>query len=414
MASLSAISRVLSHRNTRIFYLGSQISWTGLWVQKVAVDWLAWELTHSPLWVGVMAFCNLAPSVLVSPFAGAVADRMDRVRLTVATQLFTALHAATLAVLTLTGLVRIEYIAALEVLLGSVQAFAQPARQSLVPGMVPRSDLPGAVALNSLCYNLARSIGPGIGGLIVATAGVVPAMLVNCVGYLFASATMKLLRIEPGHRRGHAPTGSVLREAMDGMAYVARHPGMGPLFLFAALIGMLARPVAEMLPPYVDHLFHQGPQGLATLASTMGLAAIGGGVVVAMHGRLAGLSRYAVGSGMVIVLATAAFVATGSFAFAIVCAAAIGSAQTMHGISAQTLIQSATSGQMIGRVIGLWGMIQRAAPAFGAVIYGVLTEYAGLQVPVLVGCVICALLCLFFVRRLPAMERSLERAEARA
>jgi len=153
---------------------------------------------------------------------------------------------------------------------------------------------------------------------------------------------------------------------------------------------------------------------LATLASTMGLAAIGGGVVVAVHGRLAGLSRYAVGGGMVIVLATAAFVATGSFAFAIVCAAAIGSAQTMHGISAQTLIQSATSGQMIGRVIGLWGMIQRAAPAFGAVIYGVLTEYAGLQVPVLVGCVICALLCLFFVRRLPAMERSLERAEARA
>ena len=261
MASLSAISRVLSHRNTRIFYLGSQISWTGLWVQKVAVDWLAWELTHSPLWVGVMAFCNLAPSVLVSPFAGAVADRMDRVRLTVATQLFTALHAATLAVLTLTGLVRIEYIAALEVLLGSVQAFAQPARQSLVPGMVPRSDLPGAVALNSLCYNLARSIGPGIGGLIVAVAGVVPAMLVNCAGYLFASATMWMLRIDPDHRRGHAPTGSVLREAMDGMAYVARHPGMGPLFLFAALIGMLARPVAEMLPPYVDHLFHRARRG---------------------------------------------------------------------------------------------------------------------------------------------------------
>jgi MFS family permease len=361
-----------------------------------------------------MAFCNLAPSVIVSPFAGAVADRMDRVRLTVATQLFTALHAATLATLTLTGVVRIEYIAALEVLLGSVQAFAQPARQSLVPGMVPRSELPGAVALNSLCYNLARSIGPGIGGLIVAVGGVVPAMLVNCAGYIFASLTMKLLRIDPAHRRGHAPTGSVLREALDGVVYVARHPGMGPLFLFAGLVGVLARPVAEMLPPYVDHLFHQGPRGLATLASVMGMAAIAGGIMVAMHGRLGGMSRYAVGGGMMIVLATAAFVATGSFAFGIICAAAIGSAQTMHGISAQTLIQSATSGQMIGRVIGLWGMIQRAAPALGAVVYGAATEYAGLQVPVLVGCACCALLCLLFLRRLPVMERALERADARA
>src|SRR5260370_11263405 len=117
---------------------------------------------------------------------------------------------------------------------------------------------------------------------------------------------------------------------------------------------------------------------------------------------------------MVIVLATAAFVATGSFAFGIICAAAIGSAQTMHGISAQTLIQSATSGQMIGRVIGLWGMIQRAAPALGAVVYGAATEYAGLQVPVLVGCVCCALLCLLFLRRLPVMERALECADARA
>lgn len=156
MASLSAIRSVLARRNTRLYYGGSLVSWTGLWVQKVGVDWLVWQLTHSMLWVGMMAFCNLAPSVLISPFAGAWADRMDRVRLTMATQFFSAIHAATLATLTLTGLVRVEYIAALEVLLGSAQAIAQPARQTLVPGMVPRGELPGAIALNSLCYNLAR------------------------------------------------------------------------------------------------------------------------------------------------------------------------------------------------------------------------------------------------------------------
>src|SRR5216683_2371303 len=148
MARLAALGRVLSQRNARIFYGASLISWSGLWMQKVATDWLAWQLTHSALWVGVLAFCNLAPSVLISPFAGAVSDRVDRIRLTTATQLITATHAATLAVLTLTGLIRVEYMAGLEILLGTTQAFAQPARQCLVPGIVSRADLPGAVALN--------------------------------------------------------------------------------------------------------------------------------------------------------------------------------------------------------------------------------------------------------------------------
>jgi hypothetical protein len=276
VAGLSGIGSVLAQRNMRVFYGGSFTSWTGLWVQQVATDWLAWQLTHSPLWVAVCAFCNLAPAVIVSPFAGAAADRMDRVRLTMTTQLITAGHAATLAALTYTGLIRIEYMAALAVVLGTTQAVAQPARQSMVPGMVPRSDLPGAVALNSLCYNLARSVGPGIGGVIVATWGVVPAMLVNCCGYLFASMTMRLLRLEAHVRRGHAPTGSVVREAMDGILYVARHPGMGPLFLYATVVGVLVRAVPEMLPPFIAQLFGRGAEGLATVSSAIGLAAMVG------------------------------------------------------------------------------------------------------------------------------------------
>lgn len=412
MASLAAIRTVLSRRNTQLYYGGSLISWTGLWVQKVAVDWLAWELTHSPLWVGILAFCNLAPSVIVSPFAGAWADRLDRIRLTMATQFITAAHAATLAALTLSGHIQVEYIAALEVLLGTTQAFAQPARQTLVPGMVPRTELPGAIALNSLCYNLARSVGPAIGGIIVAAAGVVPAMLVNCAAYLFASLSLPMLRLDASARRGHAPTGSVLREVADGIAYVARHPGMGPLFLFAGLIGVLIRPVQEMLPPYIDRLFGQGAQGLATVSSALGLAAMAGGLFVAMRGRLDGLARLAVLSAAIMVLATAGFVATHHFGFAVVCAAMLGSATTMHGISVQTLLQTSTAGHMLGRVLSLWGMIGRAAPALGAVIYGGLAELAGLQGPVLVGTGVAALACVLVVRRLPRIARALERGEA--
>ncbi len=407
MARLAGIGRVLSQRNARIFYGASLISWSGLWMQKVATDWLAWQLTHSALWVGILAFCNLAPSVLISPFAGAISDRADRIRLTTTTQLITAAHAATLATLTLTGLIRVEYMAALEILLGTTQAFAQPARQSLVPGIVGRADLPGAVALNSLCFNLARSIGPGIGGVIVAVWGVAPAMLANCTAYLLASWSMPLLRLDPRHRRGHAPTGSVAREALDGLVYVARHPGMGPMFLFAATIGVLIRGVQEMLPPYVG-LFGRGPEGLATLSSAIGLAALVGGVLIALRGRLSGLTGLVVGSGLALALATAGFVATHSFAFAVLCAGGMGMASTLHGIAAQTLLQSATSGQMIGRVISLWGLIGRAGPAMGALTYGALAGFAGLQIPVLLGCLVSLAACAIALTRLPRMARALE------
>ncbi len=410
MASLTAIKSVLTQRNTRIFYGCSAFSWTGLWVQQIATDWLAWELTHSALWVGILAFCNLGPSVFVSPFAGAVSDRVDRLKLTVITQLVTAAHSATLIVLTLTGTIRIEYMAILQVLLGISQAFAQPARQSLVPGMVSREDLPAAVALNSLTYNIARSVGPGIGGLLVVAWGVVPGMVVNCVAYLIASVTMPMLRLPPAARRGHPPTGrSVLREAGDGIAYVARHPGMAPLFIYAFVIGITVRSVPEMLAPFVAGLFDRGAEGLATLATTMGIAALAGGMVIATRGRLQGLAKFAIGGGLAMTIGTGMFVATHSFPFAVVCALGIGAAGTIHGISAQTLLQSGTSGHMLGRVLSLWGMITRAAPAIGALIYGVATEFVGLQLPVIVGCMVGAIAALVAMRQLPTIMRALER-----
>ncbi len=411
MANLASIGRVLSRRNTAVFYGASMTCWTGIWIQQIAVDWLAWELTHSPMWVGILAFCNLAPSVIVSPFAGAIADRMDRVRLTQITQLVVATHSALLILLVVTGWIRIEILAVLAVLTGISGSFAQPARQSLVPGMVTREDLPAAVAINSLTWNLGRSIGPGIGGVIVAFWGVVPAMAVNCAAYLIACLSMFALRLDPATRRGHAPTGSMLRETLDGVLYVARHPGMRPLFLFAAVLAVLARPIQEMLPPYVDKVFGQGPEGLAMLSSIMGVAAFAGGMAIGLRGRLSGLSTVTVVAGFVLTVCTAGFVATGHFAFACAVAALLSAATTMHGISAQTLIQSGTSGPMLGRALSLWGMVGRAGPALGALIYGVAAEFGGLRWPVVIGCAIALLACAYAWRRQPQMARALERQD---
>jgi MFS family permease len=408
MAGLSAIGGVLAQRNARIFYSGSIVCWTGSWIQRIATDWLAWELTHSALWVAIIAFCNLAPSVVISPIAGAVADRVDRVRLTMASQFVTVAQAAILVTLILTGMIRVEFMAFLTLCNGAAETFAQPARQCLIPGLVPRSHLPGAVALNSLTYNAARFVGPAISGPMIAMWGVVPSIAVNALAFLYASLTMHLLRLDPSVRRGK-PTGfGVMHDALDGIRYVAKHRAIGPMMLFAAVVGMTLRSVPEMLPPYVADQFGRGAEGLATLASTMGCAALIGGLAVAMRGRMAGLTRIAVGCGLILALATAGFVATHIFAIGVICIAAIGAATTMHGISCQTLLQNSAAPGMIGRVLSTWGMITRAAPAMGALAYGIASEFVGLQIPVLIGAALCALVWLRTWRRLPHMMPILE------
>ncbi len=414
MASLSALAGVFAQRNARIFYAGSVTCWTGSWMQRVATDWLAWELTHSALWVSVIAFCNLAPSVVISPLAGAVADRVDRVRLTVASQFVAAAQAAILVVLILTGLIRVEFIAALSALNGMAETFAQPARQCLLPGLVPRAYLPGAVALNSLTYNIARFVGPALSGPMIAAWGVVPPIACNGAAFLFASLTMYLLRLDPAIRLGHRSSHSVLHDAVEGIRYVARHRGIGPIMLFAAAVGMLLRAVPEMLPPYVADLFGRDARGLATLASTMGLAALVGGTLVAIRGRLGGLTRIAVFAGLAMTLATACFVATHQFAVGVVCIGVMGAATTMHGISIQTLLQHSASSVMVGRVLSLWGMITRAAPAMGALTYGAASEFLGLQAPVLLGCLLCAVAWLLTKSRLSRIAPALEGSETLA
>jgi predicted MFS family arabinose efflux permease len=408
MAGLSAIGGVLAQRNARIFYSGSIVCWTGSWVQRIATDWLAWQLTHSALWVAIIAFCNLAPSVLISPIAGAVADRVDRVWLTMASQFVTVAQAVILVALIRTGLIRVEFMAFLTLCNGAAETFAQPARQCLIPGLVPRSHLPGAVALNSLTYNAARFVGPAISGPMIAMWGVVPSIAVNALAFLYASLTMHLLRLDPAVRRGK-PTGfSVMHDALDGLRYVAKHRAIGPLMLFAAVVGMTLRSLPEMLPPYVADQFGRGAEGLATLASTMGCAALIGGLAVALRGRMTGLTRIAVGCGLILALATAGFVATHVFAVGVICIAAIGAATTMHGISCQTLLQNSTAPGMIGRVLSTWGMITRAAPAMGALAYGIASEFVGLQIPVLIGAGLCALVWLRTWKQLPHMVPILE------
>jgi MFS family permease len=412
VASLGNLGRALSSRNARIFFGGSFLAWTGLWMQRIAVAWLAWELTGSSFWVGMVAFCDLGPAVFVSPFAGAIADRMDRVKLAMLAQALIAMQAATVAALTAAGVMTIGLLLSLEVVGGMAAAFAQPARQTLMPGIVARSELPAAVACNSLVFNVARFVGPGLAGPLIAAFGVVPAIAGNAVGYGIACLTMLLLTIAPAERRGHPASSSLWSEVVQGIAHAARHPGIGPLLLYAALAALLMRGVQEILPPYVERLFGRGAESLALLTACFGIGALIAGLWVANRGRIEGTTRLAVWAALAQAAATAAFVATGFFPLGMLAAALIGGFASIHGITVQTLLQHATGPEFRGRALAIWGLISRACPALGALALGAAGEVFGLRIPTLVALGLFLAVFAWGLLRLKRMERVLEGASA--
>jgi MFS family permease len=412
MAAGSALRRALSHRDSRIFFSGSIIAWTGLWMQRIAVSWLAWELTGSAFWVGMVAFCDLAPAVLISPIAGAVADRMDRVRVATISQFAIAAQAAVVAGITATGGMTIGLLLVLEVVGGIAASFAQPVRQTLMPGIVPRADLPAAVAANSLCFAGARFIGPALAGPVIAIWGVVPAIAANAVAYSFGAASILMLHIATADRRGHPAGASLWGEVADGLRYARRHAGLGPLLLYAAFAALLMRGVQEILPPFVERSFGRGADALAVLTACIGIGSLIAGLWVANRGRMEGSTRLAVWSGLAMAVATAAFAATDNFAIGLLCGALIGAAGSIHGISVQTLLQSATDSEFRGRMLSLWGMITRACPALGALALGAAGEAFGLRIPTLVAVAVFLGVLAWGLARLGRMEQVLEATPA--
>jgi predicted MFS family arabinose efflux permease len=289
-------------------------------------------------------------------------------------------------------------------------SFAQPARQALMPGIVPRADLPAAVAANSLTFAVARFVGPAIAGPVIAAFGVVPAIAANAFGYLISGVSLLLLGIAGAERRGHAGKGGLWADVADGVLYAARHPGLGPLLLYAGIAACLLRGVQEVLPPYVERIYGLGAESLAILTACFGVGALAAGFWVASRGRLEGTTRLAVWSGLAQAGATAGFVATGYFPAGMLSAALIGAFASIQGISVQTLLQSASDTSYLGRMLSIWGLITRAGPALGALALGAAGEAFGLRIPTLAAVGLFLAAFAWGLWRLKRMQEALEGA----
>jgi predicted MFS family arabinose efflux permease len=402
------IARAFASRNYRLFAAGNAISLIGTWLQRVAVGWLAWQLTHSGTWLGLVAFADLFPTVVLSPWAGALADQRDRVRIIRVSQIVAMTQATLLALLTGFGIITIWSLFALAVLLGSANAVNQPARLALIPSLVERINLPSAVAINSIIFNGARFIGPALAGIVIAEGSIALAFAINAATYI--AFLLALAGLDGVREDRHHADRKFFAAMIEGYVYAARHPGIGAMLLLMAITSLGTRGFIELLPGFADNVFGRGPQALAWMTATVGLGAVLGGLWMVRRPAIAGLTSVVFANTLLMTAALLGFAATAQFWIALPCLAIAGFGLVVSGIGAQTLVQSAVATAVRGRVMALYGMIFRGGPALGALSMGVASEHIGLRAPVAAGAILCALYWLWARPQQPLVAGQLESA----
>ena len=259
------IIETLSQPNYGRYVAGNSISLIGLWMHRIAVGWLTWKLTESGFWLGAVAFADLAPSIVIGPIGGALADRISRLLIVKVAQTVAMFQAILLAVLFWTDAINIWLLLGLTFINGVVIGFNQPSRLALVSSLVDKDHLPVAVAINSTVFNTARFIGPAAAGVVIVASDVGWAFLINAASYLAMLAALASIRILPEADAKKREKRGVIADIAEGFGYVRRHPGVGPMLLLMLATAVCVRPFVELMPGFAADVYQRGAEGLATL-----------------------------------------------------------------------------------------------------------------------------------------------------
>lgn len=379
------VRAALSDANYRIFTIGNVFSLVGTWVQRVALGWLVWELTGSGAWLGAIAFADLFPMVLVTPWAGAMADRYDRLRVTRVSQALLMVHAGVLTMLSVVGLLTPGPVLVLALVGGIITAFNQPFRMALLPSLVERPNLVSAVAINSVVFNVARFIGPAIAGIVIAKGSLTLAFAINFATFAIFSWTLARIRLV-SPEVGPSTSVGLITSIVEGWRYAAGHVGLGAMFLTLTVVSLCIRPILELMPSYAA-LYGSDAGRFAFMTSVIGLGALVGAVWLSRRTDPASVATMALSNGLL--MAAALFVAAvvRQEWLGVVALFIVGFGMVVSGIASQTVIQLAVPDRLRGRMLALHSMIFRGAPALGALVIGAMSDVTGLRGPLAAGAV---------------------------
>jgi MFS family permease len=390
----------LSVPNFRRYYGGQAISLIGTWMQMTAQAWLVLTLTHSSTALGLVIALQTLPVLLLAPYGGVIADRVDKRRMMIALQSAMGVQALVLGLLTVTGAVRVWEIGLLAAILGVNNAFENPSRQSFMLELVGAVHLRNAVSLNSVLVNVARAIGPAVAGILIATVGDGICFLVNAASFVAVVASLVTMDVSALHPSEPAPRAR--GQLREGFRYVRRTPELLVPLLMMGAAGCLTYEFQVSLPVMASRGLHAGATGFGFMTAAMGAGAVLGGLLVAARGKtgLRPLVAAAWAFGVAVALAALA----PSLALELAALAFAGSASISFMATGNTTLQLNAAPSMRGRVMSLWFVAFQGSTPVGGPIVGWVMAVMGARAGLGLGAVTCILVALAgtaALRRLP-------------
>ena len=359
------------------YLLGEVADTLGVWMQRLALGWLVWQLTRSPAWLGILSFLKFAPTIALGLIGGVLADRMSRRVLVIGMQAIAVLKAVVITVLLWSGDLSIGILVVIELVIGTGIALSQAASRTLVNDLVPSDRLSSAIALDSVVFNVSTMIGPAVAGAVMLAFD-----LTICFAVIAVLTTVHLVvlfAVVPDRSFGAPAEESMVGAIVTATRYALAHPGIGPMLALHLAFTLCARPLIEMLPAYAGGVLHEGVDAVSLLTSAVGAGAIGSGLWLASRRSHLGLCRVVLRGMLWMGLAMIAFAFAPNLAVAAALALVIGAGMTVRAAGIQTLIQLAAADHLRGRVLSFYGLVLNGGVALGAALMGALAEGIGLR-----------------------------------
>lgn len=377
----------------------------GTWMQSLAQAWLVWRLTQSPLLLGLVEFLNRAPILFLGIVGGLAADRWPRYRLMILTQSLLLVFAVVLASITLSGTVTVGWIMGLAFLQGLVYALETPVRQTFMTDLVPRSDMPSAIGLNSSIFNSARIIGPSIAGLLVSRVGEGICFLINAASFLVILGCLAAMRLPPPKPGVTAGSLGLLREALG---YAWRTPHARALLLLALVLSVAAMPYTTLLPVFAAEVLGYGPDGLGLLMAATGVGALTAAIRLARRNTVWGLKTSIAKAVTLFGVSLLALALSETLWLSMLILVVVGFSMVSSLAGTNTMLQSLAPEALRGRVVSLYTTASLGCTIFGSLLAGSSASYIGAQATVAAGGVLTLMAALLFWRALPAIAQHLQ------
>lgn len=395
--------RAFRYRNFRLYFTGQSLSLLGTWIQQVAMSWLVYRMTGSPLLLGVTAFASQAPILFFAPLGGLWADRFDRRKLLIATQLLALLQAMTMALLTYTGLIRIWHVLVMAVLLGIVMATDTPVRQSFVSELVPtKQDLPGAIAMNGFVQNAGRMIGPSIAGVLIAVSSEAFCFFANGVSKIAVVAIVATMQIDV--RAAKAASAPILRGLKEGVLYAS---GLLPLRLLlpiVALVSFMATPYQALMPIFAAEIFAGDARMLGFLIGAAGFGGSSGLVYLASRKDVRGLSRHIVFGAALAGASLMVFAESRLLWLSLAAIMLTGFGIILVGMGSSMIFQTIVADEKRGRVMSFFTVAFLGMSPLGSLAAGSLAHAIGAAHTLFIGGAFCVAGAIVLWRQLPRLR----------